>query len=301
MAKESTPHAPVITNSLIKRFRRSIIWLYIATIVISIPVIYLVTRYQVHTEANKQLSLLVDMVAAVREYIADDVRKDLLDAKLFQSPAISSTVTTGLVANHFLKRQPDYYIKIASDNPLNKKNLPEPLEAQFLSQYRADSGLKQITQAGEIRGKNFLVSSRPSIAHQECMVCHGDPKDAPLPITSKYGTTSGYHYKPDSIVGTIGVGVPLADINTLVVQRGLITAAIITAIFGLLFLIINTLVKKSILSPITKITESAILLSKGDLDREITIKQDGSEIGELARSFELLRRSLKWAIDQPKE
>lgn len=133
------------------------------------------------------------------------------------------------------------------------------------------------------------------------MVCHGDPKDAPLPITSKYGTTSGYHYKPDSIVGTIGVGVPLADINTLVVQRGLITAAIITAIFGLLFLIINTLVKKSILSPITKITESAIFLSKGDLDREITIKQDGSEIGELARSFELLRRSLKWAIDQPKE
>ena len=66
------------------------------------------------------------------------------------------------------------------------------------------------------------------------------------------------------------------------------------------FIIINALVKKTILSPITSITEAAIVLSKGDLDREINIKQDGSEIGELANSFELLRRSLKWTMEQSK-
>ncbi|MEZ5601107.1 MAG: DUF3365 domain-containing protein [Candidatus Competibacteraceae bacterium] len=66
----------------------------------------------------------------------------------------------------------------------------------------------------------------------ECMSCHGDPGKAPLPVTSKYGTASGYNYKPNSIVGTIGVGVPLADINALVMQRGLVAAGIITVIFG---------------------------------------------------------------------
>jgi methyl-accepting chemotaxis protein len=132
------------------------------------------------------------------------------------------------------------------------------------------------------------------------MICHGDPKKAPMPVTSKYGMTSGYNYQPDSVVGTIGVGVPLADVNTLVMQRGLVVVGIITVIFSLIFIIINALVKKTILSPITSITEAAIVLSKGDLDREINIKQDGSEIGELANSFELLRRSLKWTMEQSK-
>lgn len=301
MATQTKPTAPIITNSLIKRFRRSIIWLYVATIVISIPIIYFTTRHQVYAQANKELSLLVDMVASVREYIAKDVRPGLLQANMFESPAISSTVTTSVVANHFKEKRPDYYIKVASDNPLNPKNLPEPLEAELLAKFRADKELKGITDAGEIKGNKYLVSSRPSIAHQECMICHGDPMKAPTPVTNKYGMKDGYNYQPNSVVGTIGVGVPLADVNTLVMQRGLVAIGVITVIFSLIFLIINSLVKRSILSPITTITEAAIVLSKGDLEHEINIKQDGSEIGELAHSFELLRRSLKWAMGQSKE
>ena len=300
MSNETTDKQKMTTTSLASRFRRSIIWLYIATVIVTIPITYFITKYQIYAEANKELSLLVDMVASVREYIAKDVRQDLLDAKLFQSPAISGTVTTSFVANHFLKKQPEYYIKIVSDNPLNKMNLPEPLETEFLTQYRADKELKQITQVGEIKGKDFLMSSRPAIAHQECMMCHGEPTEAPAPITDKYGTTSGYHYKLNSVVGTIGVGVPLADINTLAVRHGMIAVGFITLIFGLIFVIINALVKKSILEPIMDITQAAVALSKGNLDQEINIKQDGSEIGELAKSFELLRRSLKWTMNRLK-
>lgn len=298
MTKETNPTRPVITNSLIKRFRRSIIWLYVATIAISIPVIYFTTQHQVYAEANKELSLLVDMVASVREYIAKDVRPGLLQANMFESPAISSTVTTSVVATRFKEKRPDYYIKVASDNPLNQQNLPEPLERELLNKFRADKDLKEITEAGMIKGNNYLVSARPSIAHKECMICHGDPKKAPLPVSSKYGMSAGYNYEPDSIVGTIGVGVPMADVNALVMQRGLVAIGIITVIFGIIFVIINALVKSSILSPITNITEAAIMLSKGDIKHEINIKQDGSEIGELAHSFELLRRSLKWAMEQ---
>lgn len=297
MANEINPARLVITNSLIKRFRRSIIWLYVATIAVIIPIIYFVTHHQVYNEANKELSLLVDMVNSVREYIIEDVRPDLLQANMFQSPAISGVTTTNKVGSRFSKKRPDYYIKFASDNPLNRDNLPEPLEDKLLTEYRMDKDLKEITEAGKIKGNQFLVSSRPSIANQECMICHGDPKKAPIPIISKYGAKSGYNYKSGDVVGTSLVGVPLADVNALVMQRGLVAMGIITVVFSLIFIIINTLVKRSILLPITHITEAAIVLSKGDLEREINIKQDGSEIGELAHSFELLRRSLKWAME----
>jgi methyl-accepting chemotaxis protein len=300
MANEKKPTGSVITNSLIKRFRRSIIWLYVASLAISIPIVYFTTQNQIYAEANKELSLLVDMVASVREYIAKDVRPGLLKANMFESPAISSTVTTGVVAGYFQHKRPDYYIKVVSDNPLNPQNLPETLETEVLAKFRADKDLKEITGPGWIKGKQFLVSSRPSIAHPECMVCHGDPKKAPLPVTSKYGTASGYNYTPDSVVGSIGVGVPLANINSLVMQRGLVVIGIITVVFGIIFIIINQLVKKTILLPIANITEAAMILSKGDVEREIGIKQDGSEIGELANAIELLRRSLKWTMEQSK-
>ena len=300
MVNQIKPTTPVITNSLIKRFRKSILWLYIITIVISIPAIYFTTRYQVHSEANRELSLLVDMVASLREYISKDVRPGLLKANLLDSPAISSVVTTSVVAGHFQNKQPEYYIKVASDNPLNSKNLPEPLETKLLNEFRANADIKEITETGLIKGRQFLVSARPSKANQECMLCHGDPKEAPLPVTSKYGMTSGYNYQLGNVVGTIGVGVPLADVNTLVMQRGLVAVGIITIIFGIIFVIINALVKNNILLPITKITEAAIVLSKGNLENEMNIKQDGSEIGELAHSFELLRRSLKWTMEQAK-
>ena len=301
MANEIPSTGPVITNSLINRFRKSIIWLYVAVVAISIPIIYFTTRYQVYAEANKELSLLVDMVASVREYVASDIRPGLLRANMFESPGISGTVAISMVANHFKEKRPDYYIKAASDNPLNPRNSPEPLETELLTKFRANRDIKGVTEAGEIKGNRFLLSSRPSVANQECMICHGDPQKAPLPVTSKYGVTSGYNYRPDSVVGTIGVGVPLTDVNTLVMQRGLVAVGVITLIFSLIFFIINTLVKKSILGPITAITEAAMLLSKGDLEHEISVKQDGSEIGELANSFELLRRSLKWAMEQAKE
>ncbi len=58
MNEELKPAKPVITNSLIKRFRKSIIWLYIATVATSVPIIYFATRYQVYAEANRELSLL---------------------------------------------------------------------------------------------------------------------------------------------------------------------------------------------------------------------------------------------------
>jgi methyl-accepting chemotaxis protein len=300
MNEELKPAKPIITNSLIKRFRKSIIWLYIATVATSVPIIYFATRYQVYAEANRELSLLEDSLSSLREYIAKDVRPGLLQANLFESPAISGILTTSIMAGYFREKQPDYYIKVASDNPLNPKNLPEPLEVKLLDKFRNDENLKEITETGLIKGRQFLFSARPSAAKQECMSCHGDPGKAPLPVTSKYGTASGYNYKPNSIVGTIGVGVPLVDINALVMQRGLVAMGIITVIFGLIFIIINALVKKSILLPINNITEASIVLSKGDLDHEIHIERDGSEIGELANSFELLRRSLKWAMEQSK-
>jgi HAMP domain-containing protein len=284
------------SNSLLKRFRRATLWLYFVSLAVSIPMVYGITRYQVYAEAGKELSLLVDMIHSIRKYISDDVRPDLLKANIFHSPAVSSTVSAGKVAEYFHKLQPDYYIKNASDNPLNLRNKPYPLEELLLARYRTNGDIDTIVETGIIQAKKYLVSSRPTKAKGDCLLCHGNPNEAPLPIKTAYGTEHGYNYKVGEVVGLSTVGVPLADINVLVLQRSLFVAGILTILFAMIFWIVSGIVKRNVILPVISITHTATAISQGDLEREINIKRDGSEIGELAYAFELMKRSLAYSM-----
>lgn len=283
-------------NSLQSRLRRAILWLYLLSLLISLPVVYFMSQQQVYAEANKELSLLVDMVKSIREYIAKDVRPEMLAKGVFHPPVVSSTVATGKVAGHFREKQPDYYIKVASDNPLNPANKPQPLETRLLRTYRASPATKSLIETGEIGGRPYLVSSRASTAKQACLRCHGDPEMAPKEITGPYGTTSGFGWEVGKIVGVTVVGVPLTDIKQLVIKRSLIAAAILTVMFTLITLTISLLVKRNVIKPLVGITDAAVAVAKGKLNQSLDVDRDGSEVGELGHAVEMLRRSLVAAM-----
>ena len=283
-------------NSLLKKFSKAILVLYVISVVISIPSIYAVTYFQVRAGADKELSLLVDMVTAVRKYIAVDVRSDLMEANLFHSPAISSTVTTSRVAKHFREMRPEYYIKVASDNPLNPKNKPDQFEWEVIGRFRSDDTLDRIIEVGSINNQDYLVSSRPSRSKKGCLRCHGEPNAAPEAIKAKYGISEGYRYKVGGVVGAIVVGVPMEDVNALVLKRGLIGLGVLTAIFTVIFLTVSNIVKRQIVQPVDQITDIAVALSKGKLNKNIHMERDGSEIGELGHAMQLVQRSLVFAM-----
>jgi len=288
-------------NSLLKKFTKAILWVYLVSILVSLPAIYFWTYQQARGVADKELTLLVDMVASLRKYISTDVRGDLMANNLFQNPAISSTVSTARVAAYFQEMQPDYYIKVASDNPLNPKNKPEPLEQEVMERFRADADLHQIVEIGSIKDRQFLVSARPSKAKEECLICHGKPASVPEPITAKYGTSSGFRYQVGDVVGAMVVGVPMADINTLVLHRSLVALGVFTLIFGAIFFVVSVIVKRQIVEPVDRITEIAIAMSKGDTRQFINVQRDGSEIGELGHAFELVQRSLDFLMKKMRQ
>jgi nitrogen fixation/metabolism regulation signal transduction histidine kinase len=96
------------------------------------------------------------------------------------------------------------------------------------------------------------------------------------------------------------VGVPLADVENLTMQRSLFVIGAITLIFALLFVIVNLLVRRLILVPVVEITEVAKAVSKGDIHRAITVDKHNDEIAELTNAFELMRRSLLTAMKRMK-
>lgn len=277
-------------SSVVRRFNRVLIGLYLAAIAVAAPTIYWVTAQQVHAQAERELATLVDMVKSIQGFVAKDLRPYFLKNNLFHSPGFSGIVATSLIAENFKQLQPDYYIKNVSDNPLNPANSPKPLEMELLARFRGEKELESLTREGAIGGKRLLISAAPKISTPGCLRCHGKREEAPQQIRERFTGALGYNYQPNQVVGVSLVGVPMANVQSLSLQRTGIVLVVLTVLFGLILFAVNRLVKKNLLSPILEITEAAHAISHGKRAEEIKVERD-DEIGDLARSVELVRRS----------
>ncbi len=295
MVDNSTTRQPA-RRRLAKKFNISLVIMYFATVAAAAPTIYFMTKKQVYELAEADLVLLVDVVKSIQDFVATDLRPHFMKEKIFYSPSFSGIVATARIAKYLNEKQPQYYIKNASDNPLNQANQVQGIESGLLQQFREQRALKSISSVGDINGRTYLVSSAPKVSKKGCLLCHGDPRKAPEDVITTYGKTTGYGYAPDQVVGVSLVGVPLADVQALATERSLIVIGAITALFALLFIVVNLLVKRLILQPIMEITEVATAVSKGDIKREIIIDERNDEIADLAHAFEMMRRSLITAM-----
>lgn len=278
-------------SRITKKFNLLLFVLYLVLIVLSIPGTYYLTQQQIREQADRELSLLVDMVRSVRNVVREETRPYFLPKGEFFPPVVSSTVMAKTVASKFAVLRPEYYIRIVSDNPLNSENLPDAAEAAILNRFRAADRPDKLVETGILRNQNYLISAAPAKARKGCLRCHGTAAEAPTQITEKYGGDSGFGYREGDIVGASVVGVPMANLNELVLTRSIIIVGILTLLFAFIFLFINTLVKRSIIAPILTISAAANSVSRGKLNESISMDRD-DEIGELAYSFELMRRSL---------
>jgi HAMP domain-containing protein len=282
------------TGSVSSAFYRSLFYIYLISILVAIPTIYFITKDELYSQADKELRLMVDVVRSARAIVKERTRPHFLPQNVFFAPVVSSTVMAKELATQFKKLQPSYLIRMVSDNPLNQENYPEGLELKVLEMLRygnADSG---IVMTGDIQGRQYLISAAATKVSPGCLICHGSAKTAPKEIVDRYGSTTGYGWKSGTIIGASLVGVPLADVNTAVLERFLMVSASITGLFAIVLLVLNRVVQHKIIQPIQEITETAKEVSLGRSNQPFYSERN-DEIGALTRSFELMRRSVNIA------
>lgn len=300
MAEAKKPASGAYKGSVIRRFNWALFGLYLASIALSAPAIYWMTKQQVYAQAKNELGLLVGMGKSIRGYVGGTLRPFFMENDIFFAPGFSGVVATADVARHFSGLYPTYHIRTSSDNPLNPANLPKPLEMELLSQFRKNQDLEEIEREGDLDGQRVLVSSAPMVSKAGCMRCHGEPQLVSDQITREFGTDSGYNYELDKVVGISTVAVPLANVNRLALERSGYVVGVLTVIFGLMFIVINVLVRRSLINPVLELRDTVQAVTKGHIEHEVEIKRD-DEIGQLAREVELLRRSFATAMKRLKK
>ncbi len=284
-------------KSVLGSFHKALLLIYLVSVLISVPAIYLLTKNELYSQASQDLNLLVDAVRSMRGIVREQTRPHFLPKGEFYPLVLSSTVMAKQFAFHFKKLQPTYLIRMVSDNPLNRKNLPEGLEAEVLETLRHADNDEGIQLMGRLYGREYLISATASRVKNSCLICHGDPNVAPKEIIDQYGSSSGFGWIPGSVVGASLVGVPVADLNTAVIKRSAIFIGIVTLLFAGVMLILRRVVVRNIIRPMLEVTEAAKKVSMGQSNQPF-VSERNDEIGSLIRAFELMRRSINIAAKQ---
>ncbi len=115
-------------------------------------------------------------------------------------------------------------------------------------------------------------------------------------MVAKYGPSNGFGWQKNETVGAQVLSVPMAlPIEN--ANRAFVTfMASLTAVFVVLFVILNVMLSFLIVRPITDLSEAANEISTGNMEIPEFADQGKDEMAMLAKSFNRMRRSLAKAI-----
>ena len=248
-------------------------------------------------QAMREAALMIDGALAIRAYTADEI--DPLLQPLMTKRFLPQSIPFYAATQNFLKlheRHPDYGYREATLNPTNPRDRAVDWEADIIQQFRTDQHLTEIVGEHDMPTGRSLYLARPIRAEAECLTCHADPSTAPATLIARYGTSNGFGWQANEIVGAQLVSVPLSYARAGVdeVFRLILLWSIL--ILGAVLLLINIVLYHLIVRPVRSVVRIADEVSLGNMSVERFPEAGSSELIALTRSFNRMRTSLEKAL-----
>jgi protein-histidine pros-kinase len=255
------------------------------------------------TQVIESARIMMQTALATRTYTNKQI-KPLLAPRLAEEflpqsvPAYSATE----IFNYLRESHPEYTYKEATLNPTNPRDRTVDWEADVVNAFRADGKLKEII--GERDGPlgRSLYLSRPiQITDAGCLSCHTTPDQTPAAVVKAYGTSGGYGWKLNEIIGAQIVSVPTAV--PVAMARGAFRTLLgtLVGVFAVTLVILNVLLSVFVIRPLKNLARTADKISTGDLEVPDVVVKGRDEVAVLAGSFTRMRISLTKALKMLEE
>jgi len=284
--------------SLFVKFNLILILVFSVALVPAGYLSYNLLQKNARTQVIENARILMQTALATRTYTNKQI-KPLLAPRLAEEflpqsvPAYSATE----IFNYLREKYPEYTYKEATLNPTNPRDRTVDWEADVVNAFRADTKLPEII--GERDGPlgRSLYLSRPiQILDKACLSCHTTPEETPASVVRAYGTSGGYGWKLNEIIGAQIVSVPMA------VPIGMATVAFRTllgsliGVFVFILLFLNLLLYLVVIRPLKRLSQMADQVSTGNLDVPEIPVRGRDEVAMLTGSFNRMRISLVKAL-----
>jgi protein-histidine pros-kinase len=248
-------------------------------------------------EVLAQAGLMMDSALAIRAYTANEV-VPLLDGQMSREFLPQSVPFYAATQNFLTLRQghPEYSYAEATLNPTNPRDRATDWEADIIQRFRDDSSVRESVGERVTPMGPMLFLARPIRAEAGCLACHSLSTTAPATMIARYGSSNGFGWRLDEVVGAQVVSVPLASAAASAQRAFRAFMASLIGIFAAILLVINTVMYFLIVRPVRRMGRIADQLSLGDLSAPAFPVGGAREISALARSFNRMRVSLDKAL-----
>jgi HAMP domain-containing protein/type II secretory pathway pseudopilin PulG len=239
----------------------------------------------------QQAELMMQSASSTRDYTTQELKPLLITAPAMQHdflpqivPAYGATVTFARLRQKF----PEYMYKEATLNPTNLQDRAVDWETDIIEAFRNKPDLKEFVGQRDTATGPSLYLAHPIVATASCLECHSVPSAAPKVMIDKYGTTNGFGWKLNEIIGAQIVSVPMA----LPVQiasrafRTLMWSLVVT--FAAILLAVDLVLYFLIITPIRRLSAVADRVSLGQLDQPELPVHGNDEMAQLTTSFNRL-------------
>jgi methyl-accepting chemotaxis protein len=247
-------------------------------------------------EVLHSAGLIMESAFSARGYTTERITPHLRGSEEFLPESVPAFAATTIMRS-LQEKYPDYWYKEAALNPTNPVNRAVEWEADVINSFRNDPALKELVGMRETPTGQALYLAKPfRITNEACLTCHSVPEAAPVAMIKRYGDKNGFGWQLNEAVGMRVVSVPMAVPIRNANQAFLTFMGLLTAVFVALFIILNLMMSRMLVRPITLMSQAVDRISTGDLSIPEFKESGKDEMALLARSFNRMRRSLDKAI-----
>jgi HAMP domain-containing protein len=248
-------------------------------------------------EIAENARLMMASALAVRGYTNTQI-EPLLKTQMHYTflpqtvPAYSATE----VLNELKKKYPDYSYKEAMLNPTNLRDRAVDWEADIIHKFRNGSDT-ELFGVRETAAGSLLYFARPlKITDPACLVCHSTVEVAPRTMVDKYGPANGFGWNLNETVGAQVVQVPTAVPFARAEKAFIAFMSSLAGVLVAIGVILNLLLWRMFIRPVTRISALADRVSMGELDAPDFQVNSRDEVRTLADSIARMRKSMAQAI-----
>ncbi len=265
-------------------------------------------EHRAEIDISDRAQLVMQIMSSVSRYTNDQVAPLLrvgLDAENRLIPESIPSVASKQVFDRLQQNweYKDYLYKTAALNPTNLDDKTDLFEAKLIERFQNDRTLKTLSGFRTGEQNQLFYSAQPlAITEESCLQCHSTPDRAPKSHRDRYGSDNGYGWQLNQIVGTRIVYLPANEVFSNARQALFIFINIFSAIFALVLLLVNYLLKRRVIRPLKPMAQLAeqLCLEKIDtteveiLERKglNKIARRGDELGQLGKVFQRMIREV---------
>jgi protein-histidine pros-kinase len=246
----------------------------------------------------RNADLMMEAALAIRTYTVDQVRPqlDLQLMRVFLPQSVPAYAATETLAQ-IKKKYPDYSYKEATLNPTNPRNRATDWEADLVQEFKNRAGLAQmIGERDTPTGRSLYIARPIKITNPACLPCHTTPEMAPATMVKYYGPANGFGWKLNDIIGAQVVSVPMTLPFRNAEHAFLAFMGSLTIVFALVFVVLNLMLSRMIIRPISRMSRAADQISTGNFEIAEFADKGKDEIAVLGLAFNRMRRSLQKAL-----